>query len=390
MSGTMTARASGFAVASRARGRALTVATMMLALPSGGCLDAADGRARLDLLVGQAEGSPGTVVVADGLATVRTLAAGEIALWAQSPVLSFRLSPRAGDDAPLSVTVENALPDAQLTASADDGRAVTVAVADSALPTVRRWTVTRPSDTPLSFTVGPPDAQASAPFRFAVFGDVQDAIDRVGDVYARMNLDPALRFVLIAGDLTEQGGADELERFRHELQSGLRIPCYATLGNHELGATEGLFQQRYGRGSYHFVYQGVHFTMLDSASAMIAPLTAEWLDGWLAAGADAVHVVAMHVPPLDPTGIRNGAFASRGEAAALVGRLAAANVDATFYGHVHTFRAFSHAGIPAYITGGGGAIPERFDGIGRHYLAVDVNPSSALLEPALVRVYPED
>ena len=268
--------------------RALTLTAALaatLALASGGCLEAADGRARLDLLVGHAEGSPGTVDVADGLATVRTLAPGEIGLWAQAPVLSFRLSPPAADDTPLSITVENALPDAHLVASAEDGRPVTVTEEESALPTVRRWTVTRPPDTPLSFTVAPVEAEADqvAPFRFAVFCDVQDAIDRVGDVYARMNLDPGLRFALIAGDLTEQGGADELERFRYELQSGLRIPCYATLGNHELGATEGVFQQRYGRGSYHFAYRSVHFTMLDSASAMIAPLTAEWLDGWLEA-----------------------------------------------------------------------------------------------------------
>ena len=127
-----------------------------------------------------------------------------------------------------------------------------------------------------------------------------------------------------------------------------------------------------------------------AASATIAPQTSDWLDTWLEAGAAAPHVVAMHVPPLDPTGIRNGAFASRGEASALLSRLAAAGVDVTFYGHVHTFRAFSNAGIPAYITGGGGAIPEKFDGVGRHYLSVEVDPTSSRLDPTLVRVYPEE
>ncbi len=354
-----------------------------------GCLDAADGRARLDLDVGHAEGSPGRIDVDDGLATIRAMLPGEIRLWAQAPAFAFTLAPRAGDAGPLSIAIENVLADAVLSVVAADGTAVAAMLVDAPLPTVQRWTVARQSDTPLSFTVAPPDVGDLSPWRFAVFGDVQDAIDRVQDIYMRMNLDPDLRFALIAGDLTEQGTAAELERFQRELQ-GLRIPCYATLGNHELGASEGLFQQRYGRGSFHFAFRGVHFTMLDSASAMLSRATSDWLDGWLAAADVAPHVVAMHIPPLDPTGFRNGAFASHGEASALLARLAAARVDVTFYGHLHTFRAFSNAGIPAYISGGGGAIPERFDGIGRHYLAVELDPGSARLETSVVRVYPED
>jgi hypothetical protein len=35
----------------------------------------------------------------------------------------------------------------------------------------------------------------------------------------------------------------------------------------------------------------------------------------------------MHIPPLDPTGVRNGAFASRSEAAKLLARLAEGGVD---------------------------------------------------------------
>ncbi|NPC52723.1 metallophosphoesterase, partial [Corallococcus exiguus] len=50
------------------------------------------------------------------------------------------------------------------------------------------------------------------------------------------------------------------------------------------------------------------------------------------------------------------------------------------------YYSFSNAGIPAYISGGGGAIPERFDGVGRHFLAVDVDPSAGVREVGLVRV----
>jgi Icc protein len=66
--------------------------------------------------------------------------------------------------------------------------------------------------------------------------------------------------------------------------------------------------------------------------------------------------------------------------------LAAGGVDLTLYGHIHSYYAFSNANIPAYISGGGGSIPERFDGIGRHYLTVDVDRERGVLATSLVRI----
>ena len=138
---------------------------------------------------------------------------------------------------------------------------------------------------------------------------------------------------------------------------------------------------------------GVGFTLLDSASATIDPLAYEWLDQWLAEGRHQVHVVAMHIPPLDPDGERNGAFASRSEASMLLAKLAAGGVDLTLYGHLHSFYAFGNGGIPAYISGGGGAIPERLDSVGRHFLVIDVDPGAPgedgrVLSVGIVRVDP--
>jgi hypothetical protein len=61
-------------------------------------------------------------------------------------------------------------------------------------------------------------------------------------------------------------------------------------------------------------------------------------------------------------------------------------VDLTLYGHIHSYYAFDNAGIPAYISGGGGAIPERFDQIGRHFLTVDVAAERGVERVATVRV----
>jgi hypothetical protein len=126
--------------------------------------------------------------------------------------------------------------------------------------------------------------------------------------------------------------------------------------------------------------------MLDTGNGTVDPLVEEQFDGWMEAAREAVHVVGMHIAPMDPVGVRNGSFSSRNEAAALVGKMARAGVDLTLYGHVHSYYAFSNAGIPAFISGGGGAIPETFDGVGRHYLAVDVDPAAGVQEVAVIRV----
>jgi 3',5'-cyclic AMP phosphodiesterase CpdA len=252
------------------------------------------------------------------------------------------------------------------------------------VPTQRHWTFTPPA-ADVTLRVAPVDAETPGLVRFAVLADVQEAIGEVQDIYRRMAAEAGVRFVVFDGDLTQRGTSDQLQRFQRELRS-LPVPMFATLGNHELGNGPPTFHALFGRGSFRYVFRGVQFTMLDSASATIAPLTYTRLEGWLAEGRDRVHVVGMHIPPIDPVGTRNGAFASRAEAARLLAMLAAGGVDLTLYGHIHSYYSFWNAGIPAYISGGGGAIPERFDGIGRHFLVVDADPAEKEVKVRVVRV----
>jgi Icc protein len=234
-------------------------------------------------------------------------------------------------------------------------------------------------------SVAPPDAATAGPFRFVAMADVQEAIGEVQDVFRRINQEPEVRFVVFNGDLTQWGNEDELRRFQREARS-LVMPMFATLGNHELGNRPPAFHTLYGRGNFRYVFRGVQFTMLDSASATIAPMVYDWLEGWLAEGQGRLHVVGMHIPPLDPVGTRNGGFASRAEGARVLAMLAGGAVDLTLYGHVHSYYSFWNAGIPAYISGGGGALPERFDGIGRHFLTIDADASANVVKVRAVRV----
>jgi 3',5'-cyclic AMP phosphodiesterase CpdA len=281
----------------------------------------------------------------------------------------------------LELYVENAMAAVELT-DLDAGGARPLASGAGA--TKKSWLLTL---TPGSwrFRLAAPNAPENGRFRFALMSDVQEAIDRIQDVYRVINAQPELDFLLGAGDLTDEGEVDELEEFQHELAT-LDVPYYTTLGNHELAERPPAYQDWFGRANFQFVHRGVYFTLLDSANATIDPLADDWLDTWLAKGRNSVHVVAMHIPPLDPVGTRNAGFASRGEAAALLAKLAEAGVDLTLYGHIHGYYSFRNAGISAFISGGGGATPEHADDVGRHFMVFEVDATTGISSSKVVRV----
>jgi 3',5'-cyclic-AMP phosphodiesterase len=351
-----------------------------IALLAAGCLEVAEDRAQGEDEIGHARAEVVEVRVEDGLGSVQRLDRDGLALWASAPSLVIHLTFAAGAPARFTLAVDNALPDAVLGGISDP------IPSDGAVVTERRWSFAPPAaGGELVLTVAPPDAATAGTFRFAALADVQEAIGRVQDIYARINDDQRIRFLVFDGDLTQQGSVEELRRFQRECKS-LRVPIFATLGNHELGSRPPAFHTVFGRGSFRYLFRGVQFTMLDSASATIAPTTYTRLERWLEEGQSRLHVVGMHIPPIDPVGTRNGAFASRAEAARLLAMLARGGVDLTLYGHIHSYYSFWNAGIAAYISGGGGAIPERFDGIGRHFLVIDADPAAGVFETHVVRV----
>jgi Icc protein len=346
------------------------------------CLRASQERAERDLDVGKGELAQASIVVEDGLAVVRALESGQIELWSSAPSFTLHVHRDPGAPARWTIALRNCMPDAELRSTATPP--LDVVAETETLPTRKRWQVDLPPGDS-AFRLATPDQDRPEPFRFALLSDIQEAIDRLVDIHRKLNEDKTIRFLLGAGDLTQQGTPEQLERYQRELEQ-LHVPYYTTLGNHELGVNPTRWHDYFGRASLRFTFHDAQFSLLDSGSASIDPLVYDRLEGWLEEGRNRVHVVAMHIPPIDPIGVRNGSFASRNEAAKLLARLAAGQVDLTLYGHIHSFYAFDNAGIPAYISGGGGAIPERFDGIGRHFLAIDVDPARGIQQTTVVRV----
>ena len=347
------------------------------------CLRAGKSRAERDMEVGQAERSGLSVRVNQGHAAIVALEPDIVELWGGVPSFELSLQTDASAAQTLTVAVGNLMPRAELRLAPN--AAGQVGAPERVSETRARWQVTVPPGAQLRLELGPPDSASDEGFQFALLSDVQEAIDGFHDMIERLNQEADVRFVIGAGDLTSRGTREELARFKREL-AALAVPYFATLGNHELGQEPPPYHDMFGRGNYSFEFHGVRFTLLDSASATLDPIVYDWLAEWLARGRAQTHVVAMHIPPMDPSGTRHGSFASKNEAAKLLNQLALANVDLTLYGHIHTYLHFDNAGIDAHIAGGGGAIPNRGDGIGRHYLLVRVHPTRGVEETRLVQV----
>ena len=342
------------------------------------CLLPADERVELDRQVGALESSGWTVTVHEGQAAVRSLDAARVELWAQAPDLTVRVS-HANGPAPLRVDVLNCAAGSVLTT--ETGTLMPMAV-DGRRASCR---YELPATADATLRIAPKDADAPEPFTFAVLSDVQRGIGKVQTIFERMNSDPDLRFVVSTGDLTNLGERQELVRVQKELE-GLDIPLYSTVGNHEMGAAPQHWHELFGRFNVHFRFKGAVFSLIDSGNATVDPQVYEWLESWLEEAKADVHVVLTHLPPLDPVGLRGGGFRHRKEGAKLMQRLAAGRTDVLFLGHIHSYYSFSIAGVPAYISGGGGAIEERLDGLQRHYLRVRVKPGVRIESVGLVRV----
>lgn len=355
--------------------RGLAIAALL-----GGCIRPASDRFDLDAEVGAGEADDIDLQVVDGQAQILESTDGLVRLWAQSPTVEVRATNTAGAERTVEIVIDNVAETTAVTAA--DAR---VRELPARRAITRRLSVDiDPADT-AELLIAPADAAEVRPFRFVVMGDVQTALDRFDDVLEAIGDVDGVEFVMSTGDLVEDGQDSEWELLDLQLERAT-VPFYSTIGNHELVREPEIWHRRFGRYNVHFIHRDVAFTFIDSGNATLDPKLRDELRLWLDESRDRVHLFGTHYPLIDPVGGRNASFRSRKEAAAVLAELAEGRVDTTFYGHIHSYYAYSNAGIPAFISGGGGAWPERLDGIGRHFLVVDVDPGRQLVEIGIVRI----
>lgn len=295
----------------------------------------------------------------DGLLHVRDASESELRLRATAPNFTLTLT-RARDEAgPLKLTIENLSPLATL--AAQDGALL--------LTGPGQWTVNWVAP---SITIRASELP-TRPFVFLAMADIQEALPKLDDMVDAMNAETDAEFLVMAGDLTESTEPEQFDEYERRI-ARLHLPVFSTPGNHDVFLPDH-YQRRFGRATYSFRHRGVRFTALDSASADVDPGAFTWLEEWLGASAHEGHVIFSHIPAIEYLGVRSGQWSSRRLARKFLSAAARAGVDLLLYGHIHSYDHYDSAGIPTYISGGGGAIPEAFDDIGRHYLRISVNPT---------------
>src|SRR5690349_21746676 len=151
----------------------LSLACLLLAL---GCTRPAEERTRRDLDVGHRASAALDVNVRGGLAVVRSLTAETVSLWASAPSLELELEAHGARQ--VTLAVDNAMPFSQLA----DGGGVVVAPASGEGVKQKSWVLSLPDGTS-RFRLATPEAGTTGSFRFALLSDIQEAIDRVEDVY---------------------------------------------------------------------------------------------------------------------------------------------------------------------------------------------------------------
>jgi hypothetical protein len=144
------------------------------------CLLPAEERVELDRKVGHAEAAGMRVEVEDGLAAVRAFDGQRLELWAQAPALRIRIAQAEAGPRPLRLTVLNCMREALL--EVDDTAILGMPIAGRRAACEFAIEVSDGS----SLRLAPAGTDEPGSFVFAVLSDIQRAVDRVDDIFARM------------------------------------------------------------------------------------------------------------------------------------------------------------------------------------------------------------
>lgn len=195
-------------------------------------------------------------------------------------------------------------------------------------------------------------------FSFALLTDVHvsntnpQPLEDLQRSVADINAMPDVDFVIVSGDLTESGDRRALETVKGELDK-LRVPYYATSGNHETTWSEsGVmdFSRVFGSNRFAFTYDNTFFIGFNSgpvirmADGHVAPQDIAWLQSKLDSVAnqgDNKIIVVTHYP------LQNGDVDNWFDVTDVLCRY---NVQCIIGGHYHRNLLFDCDGIPDVIN----------------------------------------
>ncbi|MFK7827829.1 MAG: metallophosphoesterase [Oligoflexales bacterium] len=339
------------------------------------CSDFKDKRSNIDQNIGNIETRDFLFSTENGILNIVSADQNSLEARAGSPEFSAAVLNKSAEIMEFQFTISNILSD--LGIKVDD----TVINELEQLQGKKTWQVSIPVNSTIKIETLEHPAES---FEFLAFGDIQNGIENFDEVITVLNQQENIDFILFLGDLTMNSDVEEFKKIE-EAFAKISFPIYSTPGNHDVRSANR-YHNYFGKSSYSWDYKGTRFTSIDSASWTLSKSSWELYKTWLQQAKNQTHIVFSHIAPTEPFGLRGGHWRSRREANAFIAESSRAGVDAMFYGHLHTLDIYSLAGIPVYISGGGGAFQEYFDGIERHFLKVNVHPSNSQIGVNIVRV----
>jgi outer membrane protein assembly factor BamB/predicted MPP superfamily phosphohydrolase len=208
-------------------------------------------------------------------------------------------------------------------------------------------------------------------FCFALVTDIHMTKDSLAyndlrRTVGQINKTPDIGFVLVTGDLTEEGDRASLLKVKGLLDQ-LKVKYYAIAGNHETkwsesGATD--FGRIFGGERFKFQFNGYTFLGFNTGPVIrmmdghVAPQDITWLkDEFASAEPGAPFILVTHYPLLD------GDVDNWYEVTDLARKY---NVKAVLGGHYHRNKLFFYDGIPGIINRSN--LRDKSDGLGGYSL----------------------
>lgn len=218
-------------------------------------------------------------------------------------------------------------------------------------------------------------------FRFALITDLHVTKDSLAYNDLKRSIDqinatPSIRFVLVTGDLTEEGDRASLLKVKHQLDR-LNVRYYAVSGNHETkwsesGATD--FGRIFGSERFDFQCEGITFLgfctgpVIRMMDGHVAPQDIAWLEErFSSAPQGAPFILVTHYPLL------SGDVDNWYEVTDLARKY---NVKAVLGGHYHRNSLVFYEDIPGIINRSN--LRDKSDGAGG-YSVYDIRNDSIVV-----------
>ena len=168
-------------------------------------------------------------------------------------------------------------------------------------------------------------------FKIAVISDIHYHHGSLDDAIADINRRGDFSFLVVVGDLTDNGLKQEFIFFERSM-SNLKIPYITVIGNHDyLANGEKVYEPMFGSYNYSFVFNNVKFVLFDNNTIESGKdPDFDWLEAQLNDSRSYERVIPFaHVPPYD---VQMKDHIERYHALMI-----AHNIPYSIHGHRHTF-----------------------------------------------------